>query len=261
MPPEFSEAPEPQTEARHLPWGPISAITITLSVYFGSQFLAGFVISLYPVIKGWTNQQATNWLTQSVYGQFFFIVLAETITLWLLWWFLKHRRARPSQIGLKKPRLIDSIYALAGFGVYFGIYISALGLLQRLVPHLNTGQKQDLGFSTTTAGPALIAVFVSLVLLPPLVEEIVARGFLYTGLRSKLPKVAAAVITSLLFAAAHLQFGTGKTLLWAAAVDTFILSLVLVYLRDKTDRLWAPIMLHMLKNGIAFVSLFVLHLT
>jgi membrane protease YdiL (CAAX protease family) len=43
-----------------------------------------------------------------------------------------------------------------------------------------------------------------------------------------------------------------------AALDTFTLSLVLCYLRQKTDSLWPGIMLHALKNGLAFMSLFLI---
>jgi membrane protease YdiL (CAAX protease family) len=48
-------------------------------------------------------------------------------------------------------------------------------------------------------------------------------------------------------------------LLYIAGLDTFILSLFLIYLREKTDGLWASMALHALKNGVAFVALFVLH--
>jgi len=95
--------------------------------------------------------------------------------------------------------------------------------------------------------------------LPPLVEETVFRGFVFAGLRNKLKFVWAALATSALFASAHLQIGNGQPLLWVAALDTFTLSLVLCYLREKTDSLWPGILLHALKNGIAFLSLFVLH--
>jgi len=47
--------------------------------------------------------------------------------------------------------------------------------------------------------------------------------------------------------------------LYIAALDTFILSLVLIYLREKTGSLWASITLHAVKNGVAFMALFVLH--
>ena len=100
--------------------------------------------------------------------------------------------------------------------------------------------------------------FISLVVLPPIVEEILVRGFLYTSLRKYLPRIWAVIIASALFAAAHLPEGnSGAGLLWVAAVDTFILSAVLIYLREKTDKLWASMMVHGMKNGIAFLSLFV----
>jgi len=54
-----------------------------------------------------------------------------------------------------------------------------------------------------------------------------------------------------------LQARSGQPLLWVAGIDTFILSLVLIYLREKTDSLYASIGLHMLKNTIAFLGLFV----
>ncbi len=238
-------------------WGPAAALIVTVGIYFVSQIIAGIVISLYPLLKHWNYAQTTKWLEQSVFGQFFFIVIVEAITLWLLWIFLKRRHAKPSDIALRSPRLLDIAYALAGFGVYFASYRLIVRLVHGLVPSLNLEQKQELGFSTSISGNLLILVFISLVILPPFTEEILMRGFLYTGLKSKLKKITAAIITSVLFAAAHLQAGSGHDLLWVAAIDTFTLSLILVYLREKTNSLWASIFTHMLKNGLAFTFLFI----
>ncbi|MGH7237402.1 MAG: CPBP family glutamic-type intramembrane protease [Candidatus Saccharimonadales bacterium] len=44
-----------------------------------------------------------------------------------------------------------------------------------------------------------------------------------------------------------------------AGVDTFILSTVLCYLREKTGRLYAGIGVHALKNFVAFAALFLFH--
>jgi membrane protease YdiL (CAAX protease family) len=74
-----------------------------------------------------------------------------------------------------------------------------------------------------------------------------------------MPVLSAALLTSAIFAAAHLPEGGSGGPLYIAAIDTFILSLVLIYLRIKTGNLWASITLHALKNGVAFVALFVLH--
>jgi hypothetical protein len=96
--------------------------------------------------------------------------------------------------------------------------------------------------------------FVSLVLLPPIVEEIVFRGFVFTGLRKKMKFTAATIITSLLFAGPHL-LASSEGLLWVAGVDTLVLSFVLCYLRERTGALWAPMAVHGLKNALAFVLL------
>ncbi len=257
----MSETVVEKNNYKVIPWGPVAAVIVTTLTYAMSQIMAGMLLWIYPIYKGWDEKTATSWLASSPYIQFVFVLVVEVIALWFLWMFLKGRLARPSQLGLRAPRTRDVGYALTGFVAYFSLYLVLLTVMQKLIPSLNTDQKQELGFATDTGGVALVAVFISLVILPPIVEEIMTRGFLYSGLRSKLPKVVAAIITSILFAVAHLQFGSGNSLLWVAAIDTFILSMVLVYLRDKTDSLWSPFMLHGLKNTIAFVSIFVLHLS
>jgi uncharacterized protein len=246
-----------QSKRFRIGWGPISAVALTVAIYIASQIVGGILVSLYPVLRHWNYDQTKLWLEQSVVGQFAFVLTVEALTLWLLWLFLRYCRVKLQEIGLKKPRLRDIGYALAGFGVYFILYIIVIQLAKSIAPSINIEQKQQLGFSTATSGNLLWVVFISLVILPPITEEILVRGFLYSGLRSKLPKITAAIITSIMFAAAHLQAGSGQALLWVAALDTFTLSMVLVYLRDKTDSLWASIFLHMLKNGIAFTALFI----
>jgi membrane protease YdiL (CAAX protease family) len=108
---------------------------------------------------------------------------------------------------------------------------------------------------------ALTLTFVSLVILPPITEEILVRGFLYSSLKKALPLIWAALLTSAMFAIAHLPEGGASGPLYIAALDTFVLSLVLIYLREKTGGLWASITLHAIKNGVAFAALFILHLS
>jgi membrane protease YdiL (CAAX protease family) len=58
------------------------------------------------------------------------------------------------------------------------------------------------------------------------------------------------VFTSAIFGFAHGQ--------WNVGVDTFALSLALCYLAYKTNSLWPSVLLHSLKNLIAFILVFVI---
>jgi membrane protease YdiL (CAAX protease family) len=138
------------------------------------------------------------------------------------------------------------------------LYFLIVAIVSHLVPSLNVDQKQEIGFDNVVGSNELVITFLSLVIIPPIVEEIVMRGFLYSGLKTWLPALWAGLAVSLTFGAAHLAEGGAAGPLWIGAIDTFTLSLILVYLREKTGNLWAGITLHMLKNGLAFVLLFVL---
>lgn len=241
-------------------YGPVAAIAITIGTFFASQFLVGLSFGLLPVLLGWDVSRVDSWLTESVLARFMTILAVEAVMLWLLWQFMKSRNISLASIGLVKPEIRDISYAIIGYVSYFVLFIALTIAVKGFFPGLDLEQEQQIGFSRSTTGNALWLVFASLVILPPIAEEIVCRGFLYTGLRNKLPKITAAIITSIIFAAAHLQWGSGNALLWAAALDTFVLSIILVYLRDKTESLWSPILVHMIKNGLAFSLLFIFHL-
>lgn len=237
-------------------WDPVQSIILTIGVYLSSQFVASLLLLSLPLVFGLSNAQLENWLDGAV-GQFVFIFLIEGLVLLALWGLLHLKKSSFTDIGLSWPRFKDIGLAVLGFGVYFLIYLLIAAVAKLIFPSLDFQQEQQIGFDTTHANWELILVFFSLVIMPPLVEEILARGFLYTGLKTKLPIWRATIITSVLFAVAHLQFGSGAPLLWVAAIDTFTLSLVLIYLREKTGNLGASIALHMMKNGIAFLLLFV----
>lgn len=240
-----------------VPWGPVAAIVFTLVTYFGAQFLGAFlVVILLKAFGGWHGKQLENLLNTSVVAQFLLIATIEGLSVLMIAWFLRHKKSTFKTLGLGRPKLKHLGYSLAGFAIYFPLFIASMLAAQALTK-LNLEQKQQIGFQTAHGAGPLLLVFVSLVILPPLVEEIIARGFLYLGLRSKLPVIWAVLITSVMFASAHLQFGSGAPLLWSAAIDTFILSLVLIYLREVSGSLWPSIGLHMLKNGIAFAGLFI----
>ncbi len=242
-------------------WSSLTGLVYSVAVFFGSQLVVGFVLSAVVIALGGDHQATIDRLNSSVTVEFLSILAVESITVLGIVAFLRRRKTGLNFIGLDRPKLTYIAYALAAFGAYLPIYIVVLTLAHNLFPQINVDQHQQLAFGSSTSGFGLVLVFISLVVLPPIAEEILCRGFLYTSLKKNLPKVVAALGTSVLFATAHLQFGSGRPLLWVAAIDTFVLSMVLVYVREKTGSLWPGILLHAIKNAIAFASLFIFHLS
>ena len=225
-------------------------------MFFLSQIIGGIIISIYPELKGWNSVKADNWLNNSVLAQFFYVLIAESINLIAIYLFLKRQKVKLSAIGLRKPKLSDIYYGLIVIPIYYGGYFLAITLLTSLYSGFNVNQTQQIGFNNVHGLTQLILTFISLVILPPITEEIMVRGMIYSSLKTKLPTFFAVILTSVLFASAHLPEGGKSGLLWIGAVDTFTLSLVLIYLREKTSGLYSSMILHAVKNGVAFYILF-----
>lgn len=241
-------------------FGPLSALAVTLLAYLGPQLIVVFLIGLYLAITNKDESVATNFLSGTTFGQFIFMCAIQLLTLGIIFWFVRKRRISLSSIGLgRKPSFKDVGLASVYFIGYMFVTGYLLMIVNNFIPAVDLDQEQQLGFESAQGFLPLFMVFVSLVVLPPIVEEIMIRGLLYGGLRKKMTKIVAALIASFLFGIAHLQLGSGAPPLYAAAIDTFLLSMVLIYLREKTGSLWAGIFVHAFKNGLAFMVLFVLN--
>lgn len=258
----FFSRPNKKANVGKVNWSPLEAIGITIAIYFVSQIAVALLIGLGLGALGWDSDRIGRELEQQPGLQFVYVLAVEALSIAVLWVFMKRRQTAWLSIGWVRPRWKDIAYALTGFVIYFGVYtIIVFNLFTALFPQVDTEQQQQLGFSTDVTGAGLLFILISLVILPPLVEEILVRGFLFTGLKNRMPFFWAAIVTSLVFGAAHLQWGSGEPLLWTAAADTFVLSMVLVWLRHKTGSLWPGITLHFIKNGLAFLALFVFKVT
>lgn len=204
-------------------------------------------------------EQTAEWVSNAAGAQFAYILLTDIFSIGALYLFVRRHRSNFRVIGLRRPRWSDAVYGLAAVLPYLLVFGLMVAVVKALVPDFNTGQQQDIGFHGVQGGAQLLLAFVSLVVLPPIAEEIMVRGFIYGSLKKALPVFYAVVFTSLLFAFAHLPEGGASGPLYIAALDTFVLSLILIYLREKTGGLWASMLLHAVKNSIAFMYLFAQH--
>lgn len=100
----------------------------------------------------------------------------------------------------------------------------------------------------TTAG-FLPLLYLSIVVVAPIWEEIFFRGFLFQGLQaSRLGNNGALVISSVIWALIHSQYE-------APTVFTIaIIGLILGYAKIKTESIYVPIAMHGLNNLIALIQ-------
>lgn len=235
------------------PW---RVILNVLLIFIISQLVAIFLVGIGMQLA---NRPLSS-LDNSAGLQFIYVFIAEGLAVGLVLLILRNRKLGLASIGLgRKPKWPDLFRGLIGFGIFYVLLIAASIILSLIFPNFDKGT-QDVGFNNLNGTVANLIAFVALVILPPLGEEPLVRGYLYSGLRSRLKFMPALIITSLLFGAAHLQTGAGTELLWAAAVNTFVLSAVLVVLREKSGALYAGMLVHMLNNAIAFSVHFHAHL-
>jgi membrane protease YdiL (CAAX protease family) len=226
--------------------GPLRVVLTTIAAFVLSQIIAAVLAELMLAAAG-----ADRSLTDSNAAEFIFVLLAEFLAAGLVYLVLKEQRLKLSSIGLgRRPQWRDLRRALLAFLAFYGILILVGIVVNIFVPSI-TNETQDVGFNTLSTFSDSALAFVALVILPPLGEETLVRGYLYSGLRSRWRFWPALILTSALFGAAHLS-GTDSGLLWSGALDTFVLSAVLVYLRETTGALYAGMLVHSLNNVVAF---------
>lgn len=94
---------------------------------------------------------------------------------------------------------------------------------------------------------------IAMVIVAPMYEELIFRGILWSAIAEQFSSqhskrrgvVIASIITSLIFATIHLQYGLYE-------ISTImVLALIFCYARIKSGSLLLPMLLHIINNGVA----------
>lgn len=154
----------------------------------------------------------------------------------------------------KAVRVHVSLYPLARNAVLpillFGCCANfAVSLLLGLLPFpASWWETYEASSSVLSVELSLTAVLAQAI-VGPIAEELCFRGLLYTRLRSGMPKLVAALVSALVFGIVH------GTAIWFCY--SFLLGLVMVWLFQRFESLWASIVFHIAFNGINFLLVLV----
>ncbi len=150
--------------------------------------------------------------------------------------------ATPGQIATRlgarrfQPSALKWMAAAVGAYLLFAVAYSLLVV----EPH-----QKDIaeGFGTVPVQVLLIVV------AAPISEEVCFRGMLFGGLRERLPRLGAALLTGLIFGGLHALTGI------SAVPPLIVFGFLLALLYEKTGSIVPGIGLHMLNNSLALIAL------
>ncbi|HXS32399.1 MAG TPA: CPBP family intramembrane glutamic endopeptidase [Solirubrobacterales bacterium] len=146
-------------------------------------------------------------------------------------------REAAAQLGLRRfrPSAVKWMFAAVGAYLLFSIiYIAIFG-----APH-----QKDIAEDFGTVPMQVLLIVVA----APISEEVCFRGMLFGGLRERWPRIAAALISALIFGGLHATTGI------SAVPPLIIFGFVLALLYEKTGSIIPGILLHMLNNSVALLG-------
>jgi membrane protease YdiL (CAAX protease family) len=226
-------APSPPADRWVLPWGPAEGLLGLLAVLLASIGLGVFVAA-FGIGEGSPPVRSALLALQSL------IILGVPLLL------VAAREGRAADLGWRSASLAELLrtpgVALLLFGASWLYSILFVSLFPDAAPALveeTTAQSEALG------GPWPLTALVAVV-AAPVAEEVLFRGFLYGGMRTRLGPGGAAAFSSLFFSLSH-----GMPL---AAPVLFLLGLALAAAYERRRSLLLPVAIHALFNLVSLLA-------
>lgn len=170
-------------------------------------------------------------------------IASAFVAILLIFVFVKIREGASLQAYLAfNPITKKTLLAVLGIMIIFMVMMEFLSrfLGKDIVPEFMLEATQSIGW--------LPLLWFAVIIAAPLVEEIFFRGFLLEGFRhSFVGNAGAIVLTALLWAAIHIQYG------WFEISLIFAMGLLFGYIRLRTGSIWSPIIMHAFNNGVSSI--------
>lgn len=143
-------------------------------------------------------------------------------------------------------------FSASTMGVGCGLLVASYGIIllhNLLLVNLGIDTQGEAIAELFAALESPIWFFVVGALLAPLIEEIFFRGFLFQGFRARYGWVSGMLLSSGIFAVAHLDP--------VSLIPTFILGCVLAYLYHRSNSVWPGVILHVMVNSFGLCAAYV----
>lgn len=129
---------------------------------------------------------------------------------------------------------LSTAFIISAIQVYFNIEIPGFGEQIQKIPAFGKGLIN------------MIIASLTIIVIAPIAEEIIFRGFLYQILAKYFPAKFAIPLAGLIFAISHLEFNV--------ILPLWLLGTIIAYIFHKTNSLYPTILFHALNNLLAFIA-------
>ena len=240
-------------------WGAWSAILI-VGCFFLTQAIGIFVLQMAAGLSTGPSKGIGGLIALDQTWVLPLSLLLGTIGATMVSWQVATRRAKPSMDGVWFWDLFGKSYdlynlwrfVLLGLGLGVGFFaLTEYGVL----PPDDLPQPI---FDAMMGAPLVLQIVWALmfVVLFPVVEETLFRGFLFTGLAQSWGPILAGIVTTVLFVAVHMP----KVLeYWPALLAVSLIGSLTVLIRIHTESLAPGIAMHCTYNGVLVTSAFLTH--
>lgn len=267
--PSASDADVPESPHPRLPgvWSGIGTVVLYFALQFGMALAMGALVGVaiaigYAVSAGIhhvkVDPAVIQHLTQSADARVVSIVLtlATAAAVMLLFihrcWGSLWTVSRPPGLGFTRPA--NSWYF--PLAIITGLAAVFLG---GLLAHALAGDhapKQDINLWARSVSMGLrVPLALVTVCIAPLVEELIFRGVLLSGLMRRMHVGWAALLTALIFGCVHLP---DFDFAWYPVSTLVLFGLLLAWLRLKSRSLWPAVAAHATNNLVAVIGWFVI---
>lgn len=232
---------------------PVWVYGVFMLVQYALGWFAGWLFDLGLPLDQMNPVTFTTLMSVLAYGLAIALVIWVPLKLW-------RARTTARELGVHDwPRWMDLALSVPAFVVANIAAVVLTAIAVSMFPDvIDLQQEQVLPFSTTMLGTSwhYFFAFVVMVVLAPIAEEVLFRGYLQGKIRAVMPAWVTIVVVGLVFGFAHLYAGPDQPLQWAVTLKTVSLGVILALLRESTGAIWSSVFVHMLNNGLAFYVLF-----
>jgi membrane protease YdiL (CAAX protease family) len=231
-----------------VPWGIGQALIVFALVWIGLPIviiLVARVLSPYiPALNDFLNGLVNG----NVNADFFNAIIDAVAGLVLIAYYLRKYKLKWSAVGWRKFNPWKALGMLAAIFVIFIVGVELLlALVSFLIPAFNANQTQSNDFTGSVALHHRVISLLALVIIPPIIEETVFRGFIFPAFAKRYGTIIGAISSSILFGFAHLQANV--------SIYTFFLGLLLCFMYVRLKSIFPGMALHMLNNYLALLAM------